>query len=327
MTTSQDYELFATDHSWLCRQPGMSPWEDGCSHLESCLTRWAETYSQSLCDPQVTEQHESFPEYVAKLWTCWRHHWRDAISASTENAADGEEVAQRIQAGRGYRHGGSLQGDPLRDVVLALAFVLYENRAIQQFEAEYKDFAAALASRQNRRLGKDIDNWWNELLDFLGGFTKVPGKLHKYGGKSGLKHWLRPTVWNFIRRRPLPETYEVPETADESSGIEDDVIEKESYREFQEELRTELDQFSSDDFLLLYYLHVEGLKQNEVAELLGLAPGNITRRKQRILKTLQAIAEKHAAQDNAGAFVKAFLEAVKTCLADLRNGRPEGEKE
>ncbi|MBN2293281.1 MAG: hypothetical protein JXM70_12695 [Pirellulales bacterium] len=129
---------------------------------------------------------------------CLRYHWKQAVVDNGEVTS--AAVAEHLQEGRGYRRGGQLGGDPMRDVVLAEAMTARDGRAPTVFEADYYGFSCGLAGRLNRRLVDNPDEWWNEFLDHLAGYSKQPGRLEKFAGRCGLQNWLGTVLWNFLRR-------------------------------------------------------------------------------------------------------------------------------
>ena len=68
-------------------------------------------------------------------------------------------MTERIAAGHGYRAGGRLGGNPLRDVVLAVAMVRKDQRAPRVFQEDYYPFARGLAANVHKRLAADPD-WY-----------------------------------------------------------------------------------------------------------------------------------------------------------------------
>ena len=90
--------------------------------------------------------------------------------------ADGWQVAEQIRQGKGYKKNGQLGGDPLRDVVLAQAIQLKDERALAVFAREYQPFIVAQV-RRFQPAGQDPTPCWNDLLIELGGYLLPEGTL------------------------------------------------------------------------------------------------------------------------------------------------------
>ena len=214
--------MFDQDKPWLERQPEMTPWDHGCRKLAGLLDQWYSRYFETVCRRDVAreEQDERLP-YLSRLWQCVGYHWQDANRSAEEGAADAgvaekaapekgaaekgpvdlQTVVEEIESGRGFRGGGRLGGNPLRDVVLAVAMVHKDDAATRTFEDEYLSFSKGMAGKFHPRLAEDTDEWWYDLLDHLAGYTNPPGKLDRFYGRCALRNWLGTVVWNFLRRR------------------------------------------------------------------------------------------------------------------------------
>ena len=277
------------ERAWLAGQPGMQPWDEGCRHVAAMLTDCLERYSAMVRQRRAagTDDADDTDDtlYLVRLWQCLGYHWRDAVRASaTDGRIAAVQVAEQIAAGRGYRGGGRLGGDPLRDVVLAVAMVLNDERAPQVFQDDYRRLAVAVAAQVNRRLADDPDPWWNELLDYLGGYTRPEAKLDKFHGRCALQNWLPRVIARFVCRwrfdgseEPGPENPPAPpEPPSESLTI------------FAGIVCQAVAELSADDRLLLTLIFVDGLPNNEAAGILGIHPGTATRRREKAVSQLQA---------------------------------------
>jgi len=326
--------MFRNDKTWLEDQPGMTPWSEGCNRLTDQLTQWLERYSQSVCEEAVVENHASRPDYLDRLWRCLRHHWRQAAEIESNGSVSAEEVAERIQSGRGYHRGGRLGGDPMRDVVLAIAMTGRDGNAPIVFKSDYYSFSRGLAGKLNRRLIDNPDDWWNDLLDHLAGYTNPPGRLDKFAGRCALQNWLGTVVWNFLRtwirqEWKLTQGGEVEDMGQTHTATDDSVAADESLHCFVELIREAVASMPKDDVLLLHYIFIEGLKQKDVAAILRIAPGNVTRRRQKAIEGLQCLVEEITQRvfgELAGDEVrqgimedpKAFAEALRKAIETMR---------
>ena len=333
MSDQQVLDMFRDDKTWLEDQPEMTPWDEGCQRLAGELGDWLEGYSQIVCEETVQQSHPGHADYVDRLWRCLGHHWRQAAEAESNGGITAGEVASRIQSGRGYVRGGRLGGDPLRDVVLAVAMTGRDGTAPVVFQSDYYGFSRGLARRLNRRLIENPDDWWNDLVDHLAGYTNPPGRLDKFAGRCALQNWLGTVVWNFLKRWIRQEWKltgggEIEETGQTGHAIDESLL------CFVELVREALARMSKDDVLLLYYLYylfIEGLKQREVAAILGIVPGNVTRRRQKAIERLQALIEEITgsvmSEQSGDDFFKDIMEEPKAFAESLRKAIEEMRKD
>jgi len=295
-------EMFDQDKPWLERQPEMTPWERGCRNLVGFLDRWYSLYFEQVCRRAVErEERDGRSPYLSRLWQCVGYHWQDANRAAEEGAAaegavEGgpvamETVVEKIESGQGFRRGGRLGGNPLRDVVLAVAMADKDDAATRTFEDDYFSFSRGIAGKYHPPLAKDTDEWWYDLLDHLAGYTNPPGKLDRFYGRCALQNWLGTVVWNFLRRRKSRNEV----TTDDFDALltpsapGDYLVElQESLHCFMSLVREALQTLSDDQRLLLTLIYVDGLRQNQVAGILGVHPGRVTRRRQAALARFRA---------------------------------------
>jgi RNA polymerase sigma factor (sigma-70 family) len=316
MSPGRITEMFDKERQWLARQPGMWPWQAGCSALSRQLREWLREYSEPLCEQAVTTEHQAYPSYECRLWRCWSHHWRAAAEAAFEGRIDGREVAQRVRSGRGYSRGGRLGGNPLRDVVLAEAVVKRDNRATVRFQSDYYGFSKGLAGKIDRRFQLDAEEWWGEFLDHLAGYSRRPGKLERFFGKCALRNWLGTVLWRFLRRRPLPSgagADQLDRFPADPADEDRDPARGECLQLFSEIVGRALDELPKQDRLALCLLYLDGLKLKEVAQILGVHPGNAGRQRDRATQALCELTAKHAAKVQR-------QEAYQQCLGYLTGG-------
>jgi RNA polymerase sigma factor (sigma-70 family) len=308
-------ELFEGDRSWLQGQPGMAAWKEGCARLLGQLENWLDEYARSTCSSKPAQSTRV--QFVARLWQCWRHHWQDALMSAGSNQADGWRVAEQIRQGKGYKKNGQLGGDPLRDVVLAQAIQLKDERALAVFAQEYQPFIVAQV-RRFQPAGQDPTPCWNDLLIELGGYLRPPGKLARYSGACALKHWLRTVAqrWFLSRRKSerretsLDDLVAMPaDTATEKQ--ETLVITPECLILFKERVRQTLLLLAPRDRLLLMLRYVEGMQGKDIAGVIGIAPGNVSRALEKALLALRDALEEVPVATNGG------QRAFQDCLAHL----------
>ncbi len=284
MNATDIQNILNEEKAWLERHPSMQPWEDGCRRLVTLLEDCLRRYSEMVRERAVRGADMDRPIYLARLWQCLGYHWRDALGLSRgDEQTSASRVAERIAAGRGYRGGGQLGGDPLRDVVLAVAMVRKDQRAPRVFEEDYRAFACGLAAKMHKRLAADPDSWWNDLLDHLASYSGRPARLDRFCGRCALRNWLGTVVWNFLRRWRLasgesPEMDAIPGPSPSPN---------ESLDHFAEIVRLAVATLSPRQRLMLALIYADGLKQNEAAALLGVHPGQVTRGLEKALPRLE----------------------------------------
>lgn len=319
MTAPILQNLFSADRSWLENQPGMTPWQVGCGMLCDQIDRWLAAYSPPFCRRPVSPESEAYPRYAQRLWGCWEHHWQQATMSSPERQADGREVAQRIASGRGYLRGGQLGGNPLRDVVLAQSVLEREDPGTEAFCDEYFSYARRLAGRCHARFGENPEEWWNDFLDHLAGYTRTP-RLARFTGKCALQNWLGTVLWNFLRDRRLPQGGDcdwLEESLADSRPAEHDPARTECLGLFTRLVGRSLDQMDKVDQLVLYLLYVDQLKLREVASMVGKHAGNVGKQRDRALERLYELLMAAAAEANRQRAYQECLQFLGDVPADF----------
>jgi RNA polymerase sigma factor (sigma-70 family) len=303
MNATEILQILEHERAWLAEQPGMQPWDEGCRRVVTLLKQLFQDYSKRVREPATDSPDADVALYLARLWQCLCHHWCDAIgplgrtatsicTPSPNGRITADQVAQQIAAGQGYRGGGRLGGDPLRDIVLAVAMVAKDGRATQVFQDDYYAFAVAVAAKVHHRLAYDPDPWWSELLDDLAGYTRPKAKLDKFKGRCALHNWLPRVIVRFVHRWRFagnagPEPDEVP--APQPPPSESLVI-------FAEIVRDAVGDLPADDRLLLALIHVDGLQNKQAAAVLGVHEGTASRRHEKSLSRYQAAIAARAQQ-------------------------------
>jgi DNA-directed RNA polymerase specialized sigma24 family protein len=293
-------ELLESEREWLAQQPNMQPWDAGCQRIVERIIDCLRRYSAEVRDQVMNRESVDEREYVERLWRCLSHHWRDAIRRA-ERQPDVEkpsldEVTRQIASGQGYRGKGDLGGDPLRDVVLAVAMVRKDQQATQTFQDEYYPLTFEIAAKidlrmvQKRKLDPaNPEPWWNDLVDYLAGYTRPKAALNKFDGHCALRRWLRQVAYRFLVR----------DTPDKVYNPEDDVgkppIHEESLHLFSRIVDEAVMQLPDEDRLLLW-LYICGLTTGQLAEIFSIHDGNATRRRQKVEKKLLMSIEERGSQ-------------------------------
>ena len=322
--------MYRNDKHWLEGQPGMRPWPNGCARLDRQIDDWLAEYSTPLCEQVVDAAHPDRPVFAGRVWCCWGYHWHQAADAAGRGKIDGREVAGRIRAGQGYLRGGRLGGNPLRDVVLALAMLHKDNRATGSFQREYFGFLRSLAGKLRACHYRDPDAWWDEFLDFLAGYTKPPGKLEGFEGRCGLQNWLGTVLWNFLRRRAGgPAAVARPLDA-EYAGGQPESLDRELLQcvnLFAEVGTQALAELPKPDRLVLCLLFVDGLTLKEAGRILRKHAGNVGKQRDRALERLHRLLLKHAAEYQRQEAFQDCLESFGTASKDFADALFDALKE
>jgi len=272
----------------LCPSPHADFFSEN-PHFERKIASLIRVYSKEVCEQPVMETSKHYPIYREWLIDCLRFHTEQVQTVQTgEMSQRIDEVIRSLQEGRSTGNETALGGNPLRDGVLAVALLVKDANAITMFEKDYHGYLKGIAFRVHPVLGNDPDEWWNEFLDFLAGYSHTNGKLKKYQGKCALRLWLRVVLWNFLRRRPIPLAApeiaeDVAMTATEESNLEL----SESIALFTDLVRDSLQALSDRDRLLLSMIYIDNLLKKEIAALFQVHPGQISRREDIALEKLR----------------------------------------
>jgi DNA-directed RNA polymerase specialized sigma24 family protein len=348
MTTGLNLDaFFQSEREWLSRQVGMQPWSKGCAMLVEHMNRWLAEYSTAYCSNVVRPGQPRYEPYLRRIWTCWKHHWKDARAVTGRQGVDGREVARRILKGRGYAGAGRLQGKPFREVVLSQAVQDNESPAAEYFLKTYRTFAIGVARRQDPNFASDPDAWWNEFFaHHLVGYTRSPeqrarGKLSTFDGRSGMRPWLRTVVklcvWGQRRRGSKRQQ---PDRDSESGNGQHESVAPEGpppeLRECQQLLvplmRESLDTLSAWEQFVVWLVHCQHEVQTEIAAIFGTTPPKINRTKQGAVRrmrsiVLQKIRERRDYKDcvelitdgkNEDYFVQVLVQVLEGCGEELR---------
>ena len=280
-------------------------------------------YSVAVCEREITETNDHYVVYRDWLVVCLRFHVEKSLRTI-------DESIRRLQEERSPADETPLGGNPLRDGVLTIALLTKENKAIIVFENDYLNYLTGIAFRVHPLLGNDPDEWWNEFLDFLAGYSHTNGKLKKYQGKCALRFWLRVVLWNFLRRRPIPtaaaemvEDVSVPETN------KDDLELNETIALFTSIVRDSLQTMPERDRLLLALIYIDNLRKKDIAAVFQVHPGQIGRREEaavrkfrnEIYARIDRLSKKDSTEEIMGGIAdnpKEFSEALARALKQLR---------
>lgn len=305
--------------AWAKGQPGMRPWWRARKRLAAQIDRWIAAYGAAACGRHLQTAEPLYASCANRLWNCWQYHWQQAAELGG-GLADGFEVAARLEQGLGFRGGGQLGGNPLEDVVLATAVAAGDPHAKERFCERFRERAIALAKKTHPFID-DPDDWWCQFWVHLVGVGERPGKLAKYSGHCGLWNWLARVIINQSRQPldPLPHHGPLRETipAPESQGVED----RDCLKLLGDVVRTAINRLRPDEATLLYLFYVEGMSGMEVAAVLGVHPGTVSRRK---AEAVGRLAEELAALDASSSQAMGYHDCLEI-LARARNLRELGD--
>ena len=281
-------------------------------------------YSLEVCDKEIKETHEHYVIYYENVIVCLQFHAEQSLCSI-------DEAIRCLQEERSPGNGTSLDGNPLRDSVLAVAMLTKENKAIIVFENDYYGYLKGIAYKVHPVLGNAPDEWWNEFLDFLAGYSHPNGKLKKYQGKCALRFWLRVVLWNFLRRRPIPQAAEeIAEEVAETKPGNNDLELNETVALFTGIVRDSLQTMPERDRLLLSMIYIDNLRKKDIAAVFRVHPGQIGRRESvaldkfrseltaRIENLPRKVLREEMMEGIAGNS-KEFAEALAEALKQLRN--------
>lgn len=241
------------------------------SDLSSCVT-----------GPEPVEADLTWlPTCVQRLQACCEYHW-ERVQPST----DFEGLIDRLMHGQLSR--ATLQANLLYDVTLSAGLEAHDANAAVVFELNYMPLVRAIASRVGgERAVTEVENFVAELILPRG---DKGARISKYSGKTSLACWLRAVVYNFsvsrlreVRWQALDEGHSLGENFDESTDAKE-VSECENLlRPLFARAVAALD---DEGQYLLKSLILDGVSQTELAKLLGVHKGTLTRRRQAAEKTL-----------------------------------------
>jgi RNA polymerase sigma factor (sigma-70 family) len=271
-------------------------------------------FTPGLCGRVVSAREAQFNLYLRRVQFCVEYH------AARLGESEPAQVVERLE--RGELGARVLQGNLVREVLLAQALELREPTAAQVFEAEYMPVVRSMA----RHLGGDraadaVENFAAELL--LPRDGRLP-RIATYQGRTTLRQWLAAVVANVWRtelrrsRPSVPAGFE-PDGRDRlikgrRSGADAAAEPPVDFRQCEELLRPIFQAagrlLEAEDRLLLQMLLLDGVPQKALARGLGLSSGTITRRRQRAIETILVGTRRLMAQSERSHQADACLELV-----------------
>jgi|GEM_PF-2695849 len=318
-------EIFEESRQWLAQQPRMQPWEEGIVALDELLSQRLHSYDQSYLqralEKSEAESSQAASPYLLRIWETLAYHWCDALgrikrkptpkrAVAVRESISCDEVLDWLEAGRGFVGNGDLGGNPLFDVVLAEAMLRQINTAAQFFNEKYRNVLGQVGSnyakRKNFAMLTEADAWWTDFYLLLVETTETrKAKLISFQGRSALEPWCRLVVRNLINDLMRKELRHKTETLyeEEAGQIEESLSSQPRSEQDDEEaqkwlaiLAEIMQSLQNEEVVLLQFL-ARGLPQKEIAATLGIAVGNVTRRKAKVFDKLRKTLEKRMAAD------------------------------
>ena len=290
-------ELFATEREWLCAQPRMSPWADGERRLTDELTRLARQHTSSVgvTWPDPPRGEEQPVAYIAPLWKCWAYHWGQAV-ADRLKPVDGWELAHELS--NSPRWGG----DVFHGVILARAMLFGHNSALRAFDDEHLLPTARRCEPGARYTPGDMPDWWPNLVDRLVGATRPPGALAGYSGRSGLGAYVLKVALNERRGMTRSAFHRKAVSFDDTAvgtAAQLDFLSDECAELLSGRLAAAFATLTDEEQLLLKWSYKDRLEGQHVADLLGVHPGTISRRKKDGLARFRAAVDRLCGRGSA----------------------------
>ena len=285
--------IFENDRPWLAKQPGMNPWDEGCAMLSGQLAEWVAADTERVCGRKIERGDREHLAFASRQWRCWSLHWR--LAAEELGSVDGPSVAESLRKERCCRSGRHLQGDPLRDVILAEAMVRQDDRALLFFENEYRRALAGEWEEKFRQARADHE-WWGEWLERLIGIGGYQPRLASYEGQAGLRAFLRIATRRFLLSRyrtntPPIDPADVEDQGGESTTPERRFLSEICLKRILTLFRSGLAKLSGRHATMLVEKYAEGKTGREIAAELRIHPGNVSKGLERAAELLRQILE------------------------------------
>jgi DNA-directed RNA polymerase specialized sigma24 family protein len=297
--------------SWWSGMPGETPilempaWQ--APVWRSRLARLVEVYSAELCQQPWTPAHACFARALERLENCLSRH---AQTAPPEIRAEPQLLIEALRSGRGFVRRGDLGGDVLRDLVLAEAVEHGDGRAWSTFVREY----SAIIQAAERKLGARLRI--HEGAQIL---EKLPAKLAKYRGDSALSGFLPLVAANLLTdfarmdaKGPIVASLELAAW----DGAEDagDPAQTTECRMLLESFMRRARERLDPRHRLAVALHADGASGQDIARILKVHKGTVSRLLPRAVDTMRAFLEDERRRDPVA------TADLEECLAYLSSG-------
>jgi len=292
-------------NDWPGESPEAKEWRSRTGEIETTIRGWVEKYKKTLVIDGTPLPVESC---VILIGNAWQYFWMDSLEfwRKTPNVAGNQrpelnDVAKKVRGGIRPTTGKKMGGDPFRDLVLCCACLSGCDSAIRILSCEYESvFESAVRGLRYRWL----DDWgWPDVISRLvltvdRKKEDARGLLSKFPGKTSLKAWLGTVFRNLLRdyarerlRRPWERSGSanlsmIPAYTHPQVGNFADV--PTSVRRL---LLSSLQNLQQRHVLVIYLFYGRNMSNLAAAKILGIDPGNASRRRNSALRQLVSVLE------------------------------------
>jgi hypothetical protein len=261
--------------------------------------------------------------YGQRIWNCVHHHWQEALkAAATMQKTPFQTICRKLEEvpKADPERKQKSQTSRLVDVVLAQAIELGEVEAIATFQKVYQPVVDSVAMKKGGRRAVDIVEDFCTQLSYP---KKNPGRppISSYHGRCSLERWVSVCATRHLitkwRRDSKITTLTVDPTAPQK--VSEEFVNDPCQTMLEPIFSRAFGELDAEDRLLIKMILIDDVPQKEIAKLRGRDPGNIARKKQKILGIL--IERIHAygldSSPNSAAIHKAakFHECLESVLA------------
>ena len=269
----------------------MRSFDEGCSHLLATMDGWIAEESVEICGAAVADGHPLHKGMLARVWNCWKMHWKEEAAPQD---CDGMRVAEQIRGIRPRKGFEKLGANLIHDVVLVEAVISGHDHAITYFDSIYRQLAVASARTFDVSLQDDL-SWWEDTKSHLVGTSLEPGYLRRYEGKGSLRSLMRQAIKNDLvrqakklrlrrsREKPLPESHEGVESHDTWQSLEI----QECFELFRSAWRETISAGSPEEQAAVKLVFDQRLTVTEAAQVLGRNKGVVSRHRRVLLRRFE----------------------------------------
>ena len=279
------------------------------AQIPARLEMLASEYARPVYDGSpATEQTQTLRE---RFWQCLLFHGQQF---APNRKIEFQQLIERVQTGPGQPQ----PIDLLADVALAVALEHWQNRAVVAFQTRFSATIHRAAQHTAGQRGLDLAENFAAVL--LLPRERSPARIAGYTGKTPLEFWLRSVVTNYCLselRRPSErassdEVQRFPATV----AVND--LEGSACAEMVRPLvRQAFSRLPAVDRLLLRWLTLDDLPQQQVATALGIHAGNVTRRRQKAVAAVLHDVEQAAEQQRIHTATRECLDLLLTASSSL----------
>lgn len=247
--------------------------------IESRLLEVVRRHLPVVCDHPQELDDDRLNQVSSRVWFALEHHWKRL----------GESRSIRfsqliVHAEQGELELGKQKKNLIFDVVLAQALEWKQERAAECFDRDYMPAIYRIAEETAGPRGVEaVGNFAAHLIE------SDPPKISKFAGRAYLNSWLKMVAvrhcQTMLRKRDFVQLQDdaVPILAVVSPNSQDDCRDL-----LRPVVRSALSLVTEKDRLLLKLLFLEEVKQKDVAAMLGVVSGHVTRLKQAAMNSLQS---------------------------------------